>query len=95
MKRKIKAWERSVDVYRDGQKILERQRYQFPTNWLYTDNIDGEWGAFNEILKRKDGTIQTQVTILPHFLYHICQSAVCVIFNTLFNDSYFASPNDS
>ena len=63
LKRKIKAWERSVDVYRDGQKILERQRYQFPTNWLYTDNIDGEWGAFNEILKRKDGTIQTQVTV--------------------------------
>ena len=63
LKRKIKAWERSVDVYRDGQKILERQRYQFPTNWLYTDNIDGEWGAFNEILKRKDGTIQTQVKV--------------------------------
>lgn len=66
LKRKIKAWERSVDVYRDGQKILERQRYQFPSNWLYTDNIDGEWGAFNEILKRKDGTIQTQVSNLCH-----------------------------
>ena len=68
LKRKIKAWERSVDVYRDGQKILERQRYQFPSNWLYTDNIDSEWGAFNEILKRKDGTIQTQVLTCLFFL---------------------------
>jgi dynein heavy chain 1 len=25
------------------------------------DNIEGEWGAFNEIIKRKDSSIQTQV----------------------------------
>lgn len=60
--RKVKTWERNTEIYHDGQKILERQRYQFPSNWLYTDNIDGEWGAFNEILKRKDGAIQTQVS---------------------------------
>lgn len=66
LKRRVKAWERNVDIYRDGQKILERQRYQFPSNWLYSDNIDGEWGAFSEILKRKDGAIQTQVSTLQH-----------------------------
>ncbi len=43
---------------------MERQRFQFPSNWLYSDNIDGEWGAFNDILKRKDGSIQTQVASL-------------------------------
>lgn len=48
-------------TYQGGQKLLERQRYQFPTNWLYVDNIDGEWGAYNEIMKRKDGAIQQQV----------------------------------
>jgi dynein heavy chain 1 len=46
------------------ERILERQRYQFPSSWLYTDYIQGEWGAFNEILKRKDLSIQNQVASL-------------------------------
>jgi dynein heavy chain 1 len=53
-----------VEVYREGQRILERQRFQFPTNWLHADNINGEWSAFNEIMRRKDTTIQTQVASL-------------------------------
>ena len=47
---------------------MEKQRFQFPSNWLYADNVDGEWGAFNEILKRKDSSIQTQV--LPGIIYY-------------------------
>jgi hypothetical protein len=50
-----------VEVYREGQRILERQRFQFPSSWLHFDNIEGDWGAFNEIIKRKDSSIQTQV----------------------------------
>ena len=53
-----------MDEYKDAQKILERQRYQFPTNWLYVDNVEGEWGAFNEILTRKNSSIQNQVVQL-------------------------------
>ncbi|CAF4381107.1 unnamed protein product, partial [Rotaria sp. Silwood2] len=53
-----------VDEYKDAQKILERQRYQFPSNWLYVDNVEGEWGAFNEILSRKNSSIQNQVVQL-------------------------------
>ena len=49
-------------MYRGGQKLLDRHRYQFPTSWLYVDNIEGEWGAYNEIMKRKEAAIQTQVT---------------------------------
>lgn len=64
LKRKMKNWEKQVDEYKDAQKILERQRYQFPSNWLYVDNVDGEWGAFNEILDRKNRSIQSQVVQL-------------------------------
>ena len=31
---------------------------------MYSDNIEGEWGAFNDIIKRKDSSIQTQVASL-------------------------------
>ncbi|XP_061172861.1 cytoplasmic dynein 1 heavy chain 1-like isoform X1 [Saccostrea echinata] len=64
LKRRMKNWEKQVNMYKEGQRILERQRFQFPTNWLYSDNIEGEWGAFNDIMKRKDSSIQTQVASL-------------------------------
>ncbi len=40
---------------------MDRQRFQFPSNWVYVDNVEGEWGAFNEIMKRKDSAVQAQV----------------------------------
>jgi dynein heavy chain 1 len=64
LKRRLKDWDRKVELYTSAQKILERQRYQFPHNWLHTEYIQGEWSAFNEILKRKDSAIQNQVASL-------------------------------
>ena len=64
LKRKMRGWEKQVDVYSEGKRILERQRFQFPGQWLHVDNIDGEWGAFNEIMRRKDSSIQNKVNIL-------------------------------
>ena len=52
LKRKMKNWDKQVNVYREGQRILERQRFQFPSSWLHVDNIEGEWSAFNEIIRR-------------------------------------------
>lgn len=51
-------------MYREGQKLLEKHRFQFPSSWLYIDNIEGEWMAFTDIMKRKAGSIQTQVASL-------------------------------
>ncbi|CAL4067979.1 unnamed protein product, partial [Meganyctiphanes norvegica] len=64
LKRQMKSWEKSLNLYKEGQHILERQRFHFPTNWLHFDNVDGEWGALNEIVNRKDSSIQTQVASL-------------------------------
>ena len=64
LKTKTRQWEKQVDIYKEGQRILERQRFQFPNNWLHVDNIEGEWSAFNEIMKRKDASIQQQVSSL-------------------------------
>ena len=64
LKRKMRSWEQQVEVFRAGEKILDRQRFQFPTNWVYVDNVEGEWGAFNEIVKRKESSVQTQIGTL-------------------------------
>lgn len=64
LKRKLRSWEQQVEVFRAGEKILDRQRFQFPSNWVYVDNVEGEWGAFNEIVKRKESSVQTQIGTL-------------------------------
>ena len=53
-----------IQMFKEGHRILERQRFQFPNNWLYIDNVDGEWGAFSDIMKRRDSSIQAQVASL-------------------------------
>ncbi|KAJ3290947.1 hypothetical protein HK104_006430 [Borealophlyctis nickersoniae] len=61
LKKKLVKWTAEVEIFRNGQKVLERQRFQFPNDWLYVDNIDGEWSAFNDILARKNNAIQEQI----------------------------------
>ena len=39
-------------MFKEGQRILERQRFQFPSSWVHSDNIEGVWCAFNYILRR-------------------------------------------
>ncbi|OJJ50928.1 hypothetical protein ASPZODRAFT_57610 [Penicilliopsis zonata CBS 506.65] len=59
-KRKARIWEPEVDLFRQGQTTLSRQRYQFPSDWLHVENVDGEWAALNELLVRKSKIVQDQ-----------------------------------
>ncbi|GAA5826137.1 hypothetical protein JCM11251_007177 [Rhodosporidiobolus azoricus] len=61
LKRKVKKWTPEVAIFGSGQKTLERQRYQFPSDWFYVDQVENEWSAFNEILNRKNASIQEQL----------------------------------
>jgi dynein heavy chain 1 len=61
LKRKVQQWGPGIEQFSTGQKTLERQRYAFPSDWLYVDQIQGEWSAFSDILKRKDDAIKEQV----------------------------------
>ncbi|EPQ28904.1 uncharacterized protein PFL1_03705 [Pseudozyma flocculosa PF-1] len=61
LKRKTKVWAPQIEIFGSGQKTLERQRYMFPQDWLYVDQVEGEWSAFQEILNRKNASIQEQL----------------------------------
>lgn len=54
-------WAPEVETYTNGQKTLEKQRFQFPNDWLYLDQLSLEWSAFNDILNRKNSAIQEQL----------------------------------
>ncbi len=62
LKRNLNEWTHKVITYREAQNVLMKQRFQFPSDWTFTDQINGEWSAFNEILVRKDQSIQKHVT---------------------------------
>ncbi|KAI3615632.1 cytoplasmic dynein 1 heavy chain 1-like [Moniliophthora roreri] len=61
LKKKTKTWGPMIELCASGEKTLERFRYQFPDDWLYSDQLRGEWSAYNEILKRKSDSIQEQL----------------------------------
>ncbi|KAJ7071380.1 dynein heavy chain protein 1 [Mycena amicta] len=53
LKKKTKAWGPMIELCENGEKTLHRFRYH--------DQLRGEWGAYNEILKRKNDSIQEQL----------------------------------
>lgn len=63
-----------IELCANGEKTLERFRYQFPDDWLYSDQLRGEWSAYNEILKRKNDSIQEQLG-----MGYLCQLALAFI----------------
>ncbi|CAG8978577.1 hypothetical protein HYALB_00010542 [Hymenoscyphus albidus] len=63
-KRKVKAWGPEVEIFRQGQTTLVRQRYQFAADWLGVEQVDSEWTALNEILARKAKIVQDQTDAL-------------------------------
>mmetsp|Transcript_10644 Transcript_10644/g.10740 ORF Transcript_10644/g.10740 Transcript_10644/m.10740 type:complete len:124 (+) Transcript_10644:3415-3786(+) len=64
MKRQVNAWQAEMDRYKSGQKLLSNQRYQFPPNWLWIDQVDGEWSAFKQILQKKNKIMEEQIPTL-------------------------------
>lgn len=60
----LESWERDVKLFRQGQTTLSRYRFHFPSNWLFIDQIDNEWAALSEILRRKSKVIEDQNDII-------------------------------
>ncbi|KAJ3385444.1 hypothetical protein HDU84_002244 [Entophlyctis sp. JEL0112] len=61
LKKKVAGWGADVEVFKASQKVLDRQRFAYPNDWLYVENVEGGWNAFNDILKRKNASIQDQM----------------------------------
>ncbi|KAJ3135949.1 hypothetical protein HK100_002228 [Physocladia obscura] len=61
LKKKLGPWSGEVGIFKASQKVLDKQRFPYPNDWLYVENVEGEWNAFNDILKRKNAAIQEQM----------------------------------
>ncbi|ODA76229.1 hypothetical protein RJ55_08074 [Drechmeria coniospora] len=59
-KRNVKLWAPEIDMFRQGQSTLVRQRYHFPNDWLHIEQIDSQWEALKEILEKKSRIVEDQ-----------------------------------
>ena len=50
---KAEGWKADVVRQQAVEQLLQRQRYHFPSDWLFSERVDGEWKAFEQILTRK------------------------------------------
>lgn len=64
LKKNVKSWEIEVNTFSNGQQLLQRQRFQFPSDWLDYDMVEAEWTALNEILTRKSDSLASQIPAL-------------------------------
>ena len=59
-KRNVKAWAPEIEMFRQGQSTLVRQRYHFPNDWLHIEQVDSQWEALKEILDKKSRIMEEQ-----------------------------------
>lgn len=46
-------WNATLDKLRASERLLERQRFAFPSDWLWLDRIDGEMEVFVQLLRHQ------------------------------------------
>lgn len=59
-RRKVETWEPEIDTLRQGEILLQRRRYQFPSDWLSVQHVENEWDLVNEILSRQLKIVEDQ-----------------------------------
>jgi dynein heavy chain 1 len=59
-RRKAKSWEVDVELFRQGETTLKRQRHRFPKDWLHMEQIDNEWTMLKQVLERKSKIVEDQ-----------------------------------
>jgi dynein heavy chain 1 len=62
-KSKHSEWKLAVEVIHNGQKILEKCRFHYPTTWVYSEQVKGEWSSFEDILAKKQSGMNDQLCL--------------------------------
>ncbi|KAF4688109.1 hypothetical protein FOZ60_003172 [Perkinsus olseni] len=63
-----KTWAQRVVSLRAGEKLLERQRYAFPRDWVWTDRVEGEWTALEQVLNRRVKLLEESKDKVEHMI---------------------------
>ena len=64
VKMKLSGWSTEMERFSKAQSLLDRQRYSFPPDWLWFDQVQGEWEALTQILQRQDQAVKSEIPSL-------------------------------
>ena len=48
--RELTKWEDQLKHCKAGERLLKRQQYQWPEDWLWVEQVEEEWSYFVELL---------------------------------------------
>ena len=63
-KQKIGIWGKEIEVLKESEKTLKRQRFVFHSDWMETSVVKGLSESLVQILERRSRTMEQQVPIL-------------------------------
>lgn len=64
VKQKVGFWKKEIDNLAESVKLLKKQRFAFPSDWLETTVVSGLYESLLQILERRSRTMEQQVPVL-------------------------------
>ena len=58
------ALQKSMDTFSVSERLLTKQRFRFPTDWLAMENVEGTWSAFEQILGKRAKVMEGEIPAL-------------------------------
>lgn len=52
--------EEQIVLFIEGEKLLQRRRFELPNDWMWVSNLQGEFDAFVQILNRKTKAMESE-----------------------------------
>lgn len=57
----LKTWQNDMDKYKNGKKILDKQRFHYPSDFCNIDQLESEWSKLKQILSKKSKAMKEQI----------------------------------
>ncbi|CAJ1328908.1 unnamed protein product [Effrenium voratum] len=68
VKTSAEKWGHRFEELQKAQKLLVKQRFQFPEDWMHIEQVEGEWEAFEQILARRNRILEHELPKLRSVL---------------------------
>lgn len=60
----LPQWQAEWAAFTEGEKLLHRQRFTLPVDWLLVSNLEGEWQSVNQVAMRRKDDMSTRMSAL-------------------------------
>ena len=55
-----RSWQSTLDSLKIAERVLNRQRFQFPDNWLFAERVASDFTVIQQLLERRAGQLAAE-----------------------------------